>query len=303
MVPNPFHILSLKSTYIQDRFWRFLFSILAFSALALLVCMVWFLLVESLPFLVAVWADAQWLNVFTLEGWYPEEGFYSLAPIVLGSVLVTLGSLLLALPVGLGCAIFIHFYVAPSLRRLFLLLLSVLGSIPSVVFGLWGLTRVVPQITAFQPPGTSLLAAILVLAFMIVPTLALTAASALEGVQKNLMIGALALGLKRSSRIVHIALPAAKAGIFGGVLLALGRALGETMAILMVAGNVVQLPSSVFDPVRTLTTNIALEMSYAMDAHRSSLFFSGLLLTALVAVIAVTLHRSVGYSSLGRPHG
>lgn len=130
--------------------------------------------------------------------------------------------------------------------------------------------------------GTSLLAAILVLALMILPTVALTSSAALAAVARELQSGAVALGLSRKCVILSVVLPAARSGIISGAILAVVRALGETMAVLMVAGNVVQNPTGLFAPVRVLTANIALEMAYAMGEHRASLFASGLLLTLLV---------------------
>jgi phosphate transport system permease protein len=135
------------------------------------------------------------------------------------------------------------------------------------------------------------LTAIVVLAVMILPTVALTADAALSAVPGSLRLGAAGLGLSREAAILQVELPAAKGGIIAGVLLALSRALGETMAVLMVAGNVVQLPSSIFDPVRTLTANIALEMAYATGDHRSSLFASGLALGAVVVMLALAAWR------------
>jgi len=165
-------------------------------------------------------------------------------------------------------------------------MLNLLAGIPSVVYGLWGLTELVPLIGRWQPPGASLLAAILVLTLMILPTVALTSFSALAAVPGDILAGAAALGITRKGQIISVALPAARNGISGGVLLAMARALGETMAVLMVAGNVVQNPTGLFEPVRSLTANIALEMAYATDHHRAGLFASGLFLTLLVLALA-----------------
>ena len=152
----------------------------------------------------------------------------------------------------------------------------------------------VPLIARIEPPGASLLAAILVLTLMILPTVALTSTSALEAVPDSLMRGAAALGMTRRGQILGIAVPAARVGIIGGILLALARALGETMAVLMVAGNIVQMPYSIFEPVRVLTANIALEMGYATGTHRAGLFASGLVLTVLVLLIASIAARVAG---------
>ena len=166
-------------------------------------------------------------------------------------------------------------------------LIELLAGIPSVVYGFWGLVVLVPLIGRIQPPGTSLLAGIAILTIMILPTIALMADASLAKVPPEYLRGAAALGLSRWATIRSIVFPAAKSGLFTGVILETGRAIGETMAILMVCGNVVQTPKSLFDPIRTLTANIALEMAYATGDHRSALFVSGLVLMALIVALVV----------------
>ena len=169
-------------------------------------------------------------------------------------------------------------------------LLALLAGMPSVVIGLWGLVSLVPLMAAWQPPGTHLLTATLVLALMILPTVALTSASALRSLPADWLRGASALGLSRWGTILGVALPGARSAIFAGLLLATARAIGETLVVLMLAGNVVRMPTGLFEPVRTLTANIALEMAYAMDQHRGALFFSGLVLVALVSLLVLIAH-------------
>lgn len=265
-----------------DDLVRLLLQLLALLGAVLLALIVVFLLVESWPLLVAAGEGDSLLRLLHSDGWYPLEGAFGMAPMIWASIAVALGALVIALPVGLACAIYLQFYAHRLLAPGFRLLLNLLAGVPSVVFGLWGLTRLVPLIAHWQPPGTSLLAAILVLALMILPTVALTSSAALAAVARELQSGAVALGLSRKCVILSVVLPAARSGIISGAILAVVRALGETMAVLMVAGNVVQNPTGLFAPVRVLTANIALEMAYAMGEHRASLFASGLLLTLLV---------------------
>ena len=163
-------------------------------------------------------------------------------------------------------------------------MIELLAGIPSVVFGLWGLVVLVPLIGRWHPPGPSLLAGILILAVMILPTIMLVAQASMAQVPSSYLHTATALGLSRWTMIRYIILPTARSGIVTGVLLGVARALGETMAMLMVCGNVVQIPSHLFDPIRTLTANMALEMGYALGQHRSALFVSGLMLMGLVAL-------------------
>lgn len=270
-----------------DQYLRFLLATLGLASAVLLILVIVFLGKEAWPVL----TNGGLVAFFTDQGWYPLEGQFGITPMILASLAMTLGAVALSLPIGLTCAIFLVFYAQGRVEKTYRLLLNLLAGIPSVVFGLWGLTQLVPLIGAWQPPGASLLAAILVLTLMIIPTITLTSAAALASVPKDLISGALALGLTRKTLIVQVVVPAARSGIISGALLATARALGETMAVLMVAGNVVQNPSGLFEPVRALTANIALEMAYAMDSHRAGLFASGLLLTLLVWLLALTASR------------
>ena len=182
---------------------------------------------------------------------------------------------------------------------LFRSLLTLLAGIPSVVFGFWGLTVLVPLIARFEPPGASLLAASLILTIMILPTVALMSEAAINAVPESYARCSAALGLSKDATIRKVILPAAKSGIVAAVILATARALGETMAVLMVSGNVVQTPTSIFEPIRTLTANIALEMAYATQFHRSTLFVSGLVLTFVIAALAIAARRVEHRSGTG----
>lgn len=250
-------------------------ALLAGSLLALVFA---FLIRESWPALEQIGL----LRVFTDPGWFPTEDSYQLTPMILGTIWATCGSMLLAAPLGILSALFCHFYAPPFLSRWYRRIIELLAGIPSVVFGFWGLVVLVPIIGAWQPPGPSLLAGILILTLMIIPTIMLIAHSSISQVPVAYIHNATALGLSRWSVIWHVVLPTSRIGLLTGIFLGLARALGETMAILMVCGNVVQHPSHIFDPIRTITANIALEMAYALGQHRSVLFISGLLLLSLV---------------------
>lgn len=251
------------------------------AALVMLLIMM-FLLVESWPALTGL----SLIRFVTDAAWHPLEGAYHLMPMLLATLLASIGALMLAAPLGLASAVFIVFFASPRLAVVYKRLIELLAGIPSVVFGFWGLTTLAPLINEWHPPGASLLAAVLVLTLMVLPMITLTAYTAFVAVPDALLRNAAALGLSRWGMIVGVALPAARNGIIAGIILAAARALGETMAVLMVAGNVVQYPESIFDPVRTLAANIVLEMAYAMDDHRAVLFVSGLLLMALVMVLS-----------------
>jgi len=226
---------------------------------------------------------------FSDASWHPasdaSQGTFNLAPMLWGTLFATFGSVLMATPLGIGSAVFCHYYAPPIIARPYRRLIELLAGVPSVVYGFWGLVVLVPLIRQLNPPGPSLLAGIIILTIMILPTVALMADAALANVPPHYLRGAAALGLSRWGTIRGIVFPAARSGLFTGVILETGRAIGETMAVLMVCGNVVQTPSRIFDPIRTLTANIALEMSYAMGDHRSALFVSGLILLGLIAAL------------------
>lgn len=251
------------------------------AALVMLLILI-FLIHESWPALSSI-PIARFL---TDTSWHPLEGTYNLMPMLSGTLLAGMGALLLAVPLGLASAIFIVFYASSYPAAIYKRLIELLSGIPSVVFGFWGLTTLVPLINQWHPPGASLLAGIGVLTLMILPTITLTAYTALAAVPDELLRNAVALGLSRWGMVKGVALPAAKTGIAAGIILAAARALGETMAVLMVAGNVVQYPETLFDPVRTLAANIALETAYAMGDHRAVLFVSGLLLMLLIMALS-----------------
>ena len=262
----------------------FIVSLVTASVLALIVL---FIFKETLPAL----NGPGLLRFVTDDSWHPLENQFGMLPMLWGTLACTGLAVVLATPLGIGAALFCRYFAPPSMVRPFRGLLTLLAGIPSVVFGFWGLTVLVPLIARVEPPGASLLAASLILTLMIVPTVALLSEAAINAVPESYARGSAALGLSKDATIRKVILPAAKSGIVAAVILAAARALGETMAVLMVSGNVVQTPTSIFEPIRTLTANIALEMAYATQFHRSTLFVSGLVLTFVIAALAIVAYR------------
>lgn len=229
----------------------------------------------------------------TDAAWLPRgaPAQFGLLPMLLASLAVTAGAMALAGPLGLATAVFMSHYAPSWLARLLAGMVELLAGVPSVIFGLWGLVTLVPLLAAWQPPGVSLLAGMLVLALMILPTMTLTAHAAIRSVDAEHRLTVAALGFTCAGAVWGVVLPAARNGLCGALLLSTARALGETMAVLMVMGNVVRLPDGLLAPARALTANIALELGYATDRHRAALFVGGLLLTGLVAVLVLTARR------------
>jgi len=271
-------------------------------AILLVVLIVAFLVYESRTAL----TELGW-RLWSDDAWFPaeaaSEGKFGLVPIAVGTLLVSFGAILIAAPVGIASAIFNRFYAPRYVAMVYRRLVELLVGIPSVVFGFWGLVVLCPALSWLvdflgRPPipGPSLLSAVIVVSLMILPTVMLMTETAFKSVPASYLHGAAALGMGRLSAIRHIVLPHAKVGITTGIVLAMARAIGETMAVVMVAGNIVRIPSSIFDPVRTLTANIALEMGYAVGVQRSALFSSGLMLLGLVAILfaaEILLRRGV----------
>lgn len=287
---NTLFLLPLRITNDSILVWTLRLAAAVAGAIAVLI--LFYLVKESLPAL----AEVGITRFFTDSSWHPSENLYNLTPMLAGTLLVMAGAVFIATPLGIFSAIFCQYYAPSFMVPLYRRLMEVLAGIPSVVYGFWGLMVLVPAVNEIRAPGASLLAATLVLAIMVLPTIALMADAALENVPQSYITAAHALGLSRQGILRIAVFPAAKSGLFTGVILETGRAIGETMAVLMVCGNIVQLPSSIFDPVRTLTANIALEMAYATGTHRSSLFVSGLVLLGLVIALVTAADLISGRS-------
>lgn len=271
----------------SEGVWIILLQILAFCSGAILILIIGFLVWEALPILRTVSLNQFWRD----PGWHPSEQSYNLTPMVMGTLGITVGAVLVATPLGLLSAVFCQYYAPAGLAQFYRRLIELLAGVPSVVYGLWGLVVLVPLIAKVQPPGSSFLAGILILALMILPTIALVTDASLASLPPAYWRGSAALGLGTWATVQGVCLPAIRSGILTAVMLATARVLGETMAVLMVCGNVVQVPDSIFAPVRTLTANIALEMAYALELHRSALFASGLVLMLVVTGLVVFTDR------------
>jgi phosphate transport system permease protein len=217
--------------------------------------------------------------------WFPSSKQFSLIPMIAGTFAVSFGALALAGPLGVICALLTRFYATDAVAGGFRIILHLLAGIPSVVYGLWGLSVLVPWIADLGGAGPSVLAGIVVLAVMVLPTVAVIADTALRQQSPMLYQGGVALGLPRYRVLASIVLPAASSKLTAAVILGLARALGETMAVLMVTGNAIALPTNLLSSVRTLAANIALEMAYALNLHRAALFATGLILMLLVILM------------------
>lgn len=215
----------------------------------------------------------------TGEVWRPSNDIYGILPFILGSLYVTAGAIIIGVPIGIMTAVFMARFCPKKLHRILKPAIDLLAGIPSVVYSFFGLVMIVPV------TGSSIITASVILAIMILPSVISVSESALRAVPESYYEGSLALGATHERSVFSVLLPAASSGVFAGVVLGIGRAIGETMAVMMVAGNNTGMPKSIFKGVRTLTSNIAMEMGYATGLHREALIATGVVLFVFILII------------------
>ncbi len=229
--------------------------------------------------------------------WKPRNGEYGILPLIMGTLSVTLTALVIGIPTGISCAVFLSEILAKKPAKAFKFAIELLAGIPSVIYGFFGLKIVVPMIREtilpvfqfFNPDtnttGLSVLAGGMILAIMILPTVVSLSENAISSVPIEYKEASLAVGANKRETITKVMIPAAKSGIIASVILGMGRAIGETMAVLLITGNVALLPKSILDPVATLTGTIALEMGYADPTHQQALFAVGIVLFFIIMLL------------------
>ena len=218
--------------------------------------------------------------------WRPGNDIYGIFPMILGSIYVTAGAIIIGVPIGLLTAVFLARYCPAGMYKVVKPGVELLAGIPSVVYGFFGMVVIVPFIrNNFGGSGSSILAASILLGMMILPTIISQSAASIRAVPVSLFAGSLALGATHERSVFCAILPAAKSGILAGIILGVGRAIGETMAVIMVAGNQARMPQGIFQGIRTMTANIVIEMGYAEGLHREALIATGVVLFVFVLLI------------------
>lgn len=267
---------------IDDKKYEILFLVIALSSLTVLALITGFIFYKGLPIIAKV---GLFDFIFGMK-WAPSQGEFGIFPMIVGSVSVTIGAAIIGVPIAICCSIFLAEFAPVTMRNLFRPAIQLLAGIPSVVYGFWGVLFIVPFIRNYLGgPGLSILAGSIILAIMILPTVISITEVSLLALPRHYKEGALALGLNQWQTIYALLLPAAKSGIVSGIILGIGRAIGETMAVIMVLGNSVAIPESILDPVRTLTTNIGIEMGYASGEHQQALFATGIVLFVIIMIL------------------
>ncbi len=265
-----------------EKLMKAVFLISACVSIAMVVLICVFLFGNGIPTI----KEIGFFRFFFGKVWRPNNGLYGIYPMIIGSIYVTAGAIAVGVPIGVLTAVFMAEFCDNRLYKIIKPAVNLLAGIPSIVYGFFGLWVIVPAVrTLYGGSGKSVLTASVLLGIMILPTIINISETALRAVPGSYYEGAIALGETHEKSIFRVVLPAAKSGILAGVVLGIGRAIGETMALIMVAGNQKVIPKSMFDGVRTLTGNIVMEMGYATDLHRAALIATGVVLFVFILFI------------------
>lgn len=272
--------------YMKEKAMGLVFLLTACVSIAAVILICIFLFANGVPAIGKI-------GVFPFlmgTSWKPANNLYGNLPMIIGSLYVTSGALLIGVPVGILTAVFMARFCPRSVYGPMKSAVNLMAGIPSVVYGFFGLVVLVPMVRqTFGGRGMSVLTASLLLGLMILPTIISVSEASIRAVPQSYYEGGLALGASHERSVFYAVLPAAKGGIFAGVVLGIGRAVGETMAVMMVAGNQAVIPKSITSGVRTLTTNIVLEMGYSTDLHREALIGTAVVLFVFILMINLAL--------------
>lgn len=268
----------------KEKLIEKILMVLAFSAISLLLLITIFIFREGFP--IVIKSGIQ--DFLFSSKWAPTKGHFGILSMIISSISVTVGAMVIGVPLSLACAITLAEFSPPRLMTFLKPTIELLAGIPSVVYGFLGVILLVPLIRDYLGgPGLSLLAASIILSIMILPTITSISIDAIQAVPLLYKEGALAMGATHWQAIRYVLLPAARSGVVTAIILGMARAIGETMAVIMVAGNALKIPTSILDPVRTLTSNIALEMGYSAGEHRQALFAAGIVLFIFIMALNI----------------
>ena len=275
---------------LRETLMHIVFFVCALASIAAVVLICLFLFANGIPAM----KEIGLLNFLTGAKWKPGNDIYGILPMILGSIYITAGAVGIGVPVGLLTAIFMAFYCPKKLYGLLKPCTELLAGIPSIVYGFFGMVVIVPCIRTVAAlfdvdiSGSSILAASVLLGIMILPTVIGVSEAALRAVPSAYYEGAVAMGARHERAVFTVMLPAAKSGVLAGVVLGIGRAIGETMAVIMVAGNQPRLTGNMLKGIRTMTANIVMEMGYATGLHREALIATGVVLFVFILIINLT---------------
>lgn len=268
-------------TKLKETVMHYVFLLAACVSIAAVVLICVYLLGNGIPTMFEIG-----LGNFFGKVWKPSQDLYGIFPFIIGSIYVTAGAMVVGVPVGVLCAVFLACFCPRRFYRVLNPAVRLMAGVPSIVYGFFGLMVLVPVVQRLTgTSGKGLLTASLLLGIMILPTIIGTAEPALRAVPRSYYEGALALGATHERSVFSVVLPAAKSGVLSGVILGVGRAIGETMAVIMIAGNQTKMPGGLLDGLRTMTSNIVLEMGYSTGIHRQALIATGVVLFVFILLI------------------
>ena len=272
--------------HIKEKVMKIIFFIAACASVLAVFLICLFLFANGIPAIAEIGPFKFLLGTM----WRPSNNLYGIFPMIVASIYVTGGAILIGVPIAIFTSVFMARYCPKKIYRPLKSGIELMAGVPSIVYGFFGLILVVPMIrNIFGGTGTSMLAACLLLGMMILPTVIGPTESAIRSVPESYYEGSLALGATKERTIFCVMLPAAKSGILAAVVLGIGRAIGETMAVIMVAGNQPRLPDGLLKGLRTLTGNIVMEMGYASGLHREALIATGVVLFVFILIINLSL--------------
>ena len=275
----------VKMTNLSEKVMRIIFMLSATVSILAVIVICYFLAGQGLPAMVEIGVS----DFLTGTLWKPLEGHFGIFPMIVGSIYVTAGAIILGVPVGLLCAIFMAKFCPRRLYSVLKPAVDLLAGIPSIVYGFFALMVIVPVVQELTgTSGKGILTASIMLAIMILPTIVSVSEASIRAVPESYYEGSLALGATHERSVFFATVPAAKSGIMAGGILGVGRAIGETMAVSMVAGNQPVLPDSILSGVRTMTANVIIEMGYAEGLHREALIATAVVLFVFILIINIS---------------
>ena len=286
-------IESMKSKAWNEKFMQGVFFIAACASVLAVALICVFLFANGVPAM----KEIGFVKFITGEMWKPNNDIYGILPMIVGSIYVTAGAIIVGVPIGILTSVFMAMYCPKKIYRPLKAATELLAGIPSVVYGFFGLVVLVPWVrelgrtwrdmglTKSSGNGSGILTASILMGMKILPTIIGVTESAIRSVPQQYYEGALALGATHERSIFRVIMPAAKSGVIAGIVLGIGRAIGETMAVIMVAGNQARMPAGLLKGVRTLTANIVIEMGYAAELHREALIATGVVLFVFILII------------------
>ena len=272
----------MNKSHVKEKVMEVVFMLCACVSILSVALICIFLFANGIPAMTKI----GFFDFIFGQKWKPSNEVFGIFPMIIGSIYITAGAVVIGVPIGILTAVFLARFCPEKLYKIIKPAVDLLAGIPSVVYGFFGLCVIVPFVrNHIGGDGNSILTASILLGFMILPTIINVSESSIRAVPEKYYQGALALGATHERSVFCTVVPAAKSGIMAGIVLGIGRAIGETMAVIMVAGNQARMPKGILEGIRTMTSNIVMEMGYATDLHREALIATGVVLFVFILII------------------